>query len=374
MRRRDLLIRVAGLAGMMPIGLSASATNEPALGYLSVRADMHRRYYVSGIDHQGKIVFDLPLHGRGHSIAVHPNQHEAVVIARRPGRYLQPIDIQNGRLLNPLECGEDRHLYGHGIYSPDGSRFYTTENDFDGNRGVIVIRDVNDNYHRIDEFESHGIGPHELCLLSDQETLVVANGGIQTHPDFGRTPLNLAHMSPSLVYLNRHSGELIEKRGLQKSLHKNSIRHLAVGIDDTVCFAMQYQGSRTDRPPLIGMHQHGEKIRLTSAPRDILTAMRNYCGSVCADSSGQAFAVSSPRGGLITFWAAENTKYLGAIEIIDGCGIASGASPGEFFLSSGTGGLYRYRISDSRLDHLQPGNHASHLWDNHISQLSQRSA
>ena len=47
-------------------------------------------------------------------------------------------------------------------------------------------------FARVGEFPTHGVGPHELLLLGDGRTLAVANGGIETHPDFGRAKLNIA--------------------------------------------------------------------------------------------------------------------------------------------------------------------------------------
>jgi hypothetical protein len=216
-----------------------------------VRADRQRRYYISSIDMSGGRGFDLPLPDRAHGIAIHPSGEEAVVIARRPGSFLQRIDLRQGRLLERFDCNPQRHLYGHGIYSPDGRLFYTTENDFEGGRGVIAVRDVDEGYRQIDEFDSGGLGPHELRLLADGHTLVVANGGIRTHPDFDRTPLNLQTMQPSLAYIERLQGRLLESIKLPQSFHQNSIRHLALGSGDQICMAMQYQGSRDDRPPLI---------------------------------------------------------------------------------------------------------------------------
>jgi hypothetical protein len=38
-------------------------------------------------------------------------------------------------------------------------------------------------YKQIGEFEAHGMEPHDIALLSDGRTMVIANGGIRTHPD-----------------------------------------------------------------------------------------------------------------------------------------------------------------------------------------------
>ena len=169
-----------------------------------------------------QLSFDLPLPGRGHGLAVAPAQDQAVLVARRPGNFLLVLDLAGGRVAQRLEGQPDRHFYGHAVFSPDGRWLYTPENDFDAGRGVIGVRDVQQGYRRVAELPAHGIGPHDVKLLSDGHTLVVANGGILTHPDTGRTKLNLDSMRPSMVYLDARSGELLEQHALSGELHQNS--------------------------------------------------------------------------------------------------------------------------------------------------------
>ena len=368
MKRRRFLATLAAL-GTGPISFIGQAEQPTGLGYLSVRADRQRRYFLSGIDIRGRLNFDLPLPERAHAVALHPGGEAAVVIARRPGTFLQIIDLRQGRLLERLECKPGRHLYGHGIFSRDGKYFYTTENDFEAGRGVIGVRDVESGYKLVDEFDSGGVGPHELRLMPDTETLVIANGGIRTHPDFDRSALNLETMRPSLVYIDRRNGLLLETRHLPQAMHQNSIRHLAVGSGNRICIAMQYQGPRNETPPLVALHHRGETLKPLSAPPEILSAMKNYCGSVCADGAGECFAVSSPRGDLVTFWSREGS-YLKHTRVADGCGIAPGESAGEFLLSSGLGGLYRYSVADGELQPLILSGREDMLWDNHMTALS----
>ena len=92
-----------------------------------------------------------------------------------------------------------RHFFGHGVFSPDGALLYATENDFENAAGMIGIYDARANFERIGEFPTHGVGPHELLLLDDGRTIAIANGGIETHPDFGRAKLNIPTMKPSFV-------------------------------------------------------------------------------------------------------------------------------------------------------------------------------
>ena len=82
-----------------------------------------------------------------------------------------------------ISAATGRHFYGHGCLSADKSVLFTTENDYDAVKGVIGIRDAKD-FQSVGEYSSYGIGPHDIHLMPDGKTLVVANGGIQTHPDF----------------------------------------------------------------------------------------------------------------------------------------------------------------------------------------------
>ena len=205
------------------------------------------------------------------------------------------IDIDRGEALRRIDAAAGRHFYGHGAFSPDGRYLFTTENDFQTGRGMVGIRDAEDGYRQIGEFASEGIGPHELVLMPDGGTLAVANGGIRTHPDNDRAMLNLDTMQPSLAYLDLASGRLRDMFGLAPRLHRLSIRHLAVNPDGAVALAMQYEGSKRDRVPLVGVHEGGD-IRLLEAPPAIERRMRHYAGSVAFDRGGRLARGLLPAG------------------------------------------------------------------------------
>ena len=108
--------------------------------------------------------------------------------------------------------------------------------------------------------------PHDVALLADGRTMVIANGGIKTHPDSGADELNLPDMKPSLVYVDLATGDLVEEQILAAELHQLSIRHLALAASDTVVFGCQYRGPEDDAPPLLGFHRRGEKPVIVPAP------------------------------------------------------------------------------------------------------------
>ena len=356
-----------GLAGcLLPTSVHAETAAPGGPLYLSARADVAGGYRVTGFSAGGSRSFDLPLPGRGHSFAVRSEGRAAVHFARRPGRFALIVDLVRGTIARRLETPANRHFYGHGVFSRDGRLLYATENDFDGERGVVGIYDAYAGYRRIGELPSHGIGPHEIALLSDGETLVAANGGIATHPDLPRLKLNLPIMAPSLCFVDRRSGALRRELTLDTGLHRLSIRHLAVGPDDTVAVAMQYEGPAQDRVPLVALQHGGGRLRLLQGPRTVLRAMKNYCGSVCFDPSGRTIAVSAPRGNLVTFWDVGTGRHLSSAKVSDGCGVAAGAMPDEFLASSGRGGMI---VIDARSGTARPlalGGLEAARWDNHL--------
>ena len=202
---------------------------------------------------------------RGHSFAIDAAGGRAVVFGRQPGFALGfGLDGAAGPV--ELDLPQDRHFFGHGAFFDDGRLLAATENDFDGGRGVLGIYDASAGgaYRRVGEFDC-GIGPHEVLLLPDGKTLCVANGGILTHPDYGKLELNLDTMRPSLAYLDAASGKLLERVELDSALHRLSIRHLAVAADGAVWFGCQYMGPAGDRPALVGRHRRGQAPELFPA-------------------------------------------------------------------------------------------------------------
>lgn len=362
MHRRNFLKLAAGALVLGPVRLLASDGRQLLL---SCRADTANHYFLSAVDAAGRLHFDIPLPARGHGVTVRPGHGECVVFARRPGDYLWAVNLASGQVSHRIQAPAERRYYGHGVFEPAGRLLYVTENDFEAGRGVIGVYDAADGYKRLGELPGHGVGPHELKMLGDGRTLVIANGGIQTHPDMGRSKLNLPDMDPNLAYVDRHDGKLLGAYRPPAQWHQLSIRHLDVGPDDTVCVGMQYQGPKTHRPPLVALHRGQDGLQLVSAPDDIQARMTNYCGSVTCDSSGALFAISSPRGGIVTAWSARDGGYLGHVELADGCGIAAGQAARELLVSSGTGDIVRFGAGLARGDYADLSS-LGVRWDNHM--------
>ncbi len=310
-------------AGVMPLRGWASV-GEPK--YLSAARRPEDGYVLVGLRSDGTLAFSVDLPARGHAAAAHPERAEAVAFARRPGTYAVVLDCADGSVLARMEAPEGRHFYGHGAFSADGARLYTTENDYERAAGVIGVWDAANGYARLGEFASGGVGPHEMLRLPGQDRFAVANGGIATHPESGREKLNLDRMRPNLTYVDG-DGSVAQRVQIADDWHLNSIRHLAVDLSGQVAFAMQWQGDVWDAPALLGLHRLGEDVRFCEAPEAEHLAMKGYAGSVSYCGSGAWVAISSPRGGFVQRFNTASGVYLGAVGAADVCGI-SGAGMG----------------------------------------------
>lgn len=340
-------------AGLIPAPTWADA-GSPA--FLSAAAKPDGSFVLCGIGADLTIRFELPLPARGHAAAAHPVRPEAVAFARRPGTFAVVINCITGAATAMLSAPVGRHFYGHGAFSLDGSLLFTTENDYDAGQGRIGVWDARNGYQRIDEWDSGGVGPHDIKRLDGTDTLVVANGGIETHPDSGRSKLNIPTMAPNLTYIE--NGVVIDAVTLQSDMHKNSIRHLALGPDGQVAFGMQWQA---DGPvsSLVGVHRLGSAIELMSAPADDVRAMDGYVGSIAVSNDGQSIAITSPRGGLVQVFDVTQQRLTLSIPLTDVSGVAAVGS--SFAVSSGTGALRLLNAARQGLHHQ-----SNVRWDNHL--------
>ncbi|MCI4661824.1 MAG: DUF1513 domain-containing protein [Neomegalonema sp.] len=305
-RRRFLAAGAA--AGLAAQGLSAPAW--AACGgavLLSAASRPDNATWIIGLSREGKIAFAQPTPDRAHAAAAHPARAEVIAFARRPGRFAMVIDCASGKLLAQLDPAAGRHFYGHGAFTADGALLLTTENAFDEGVGIIGIWDTSDGYRRIGEVPSGGVGPHQILRLSSG-AFAVANGGIQTHPDFGRAKLNLPSMQPNLTYLSE-AGAILEQVAPPPHLHHNSIRHLAQTPDGRVAVALQWQGSPLQNAPLTAWHRRGEALEFLEHPQN--ARLKTYAGSIALSGDGAVLGVTGPKGGAVLFFDAQTGAPLG---------------------------------------------------------------
>lgn len=313
----------------------------------------------------GELLYTVPMPARLHGFARRPGSDEAVVFERRPGIHAYAFGCRSGRILGRFGSPGGRHFQGHGAFSRDGRLLFASENDFERGRGVIGVYAAEEGYRHIGAFASGGIGPHEILSMRHRDALVVANGGVLTHPATGRMKRNRDTMQTSLVILDTGDGRERYRFEPDTGFRQLSIRHLALARDDTIVFAAQYYGPAEDRPPLLGLRRPGADAAWLPIAGAQSKDLANYIGSVAISGSADRIALSVPRANGMLIVDADGGQ-VEKLAMQDGCGIRW-TPRGTLWLSSGTGAVVRRRDGGSEAMALEGGSAATlPVWDNHL--------
>lgn len=304
---------------------------------------------------------------RGHGLSQHPlHPTQVIMYARRPGNMAIVTDVLQQKVVNRFPVAKNRFFYGHGCFSSDGKTLFTTEGNSQTGEGKIGIRDAM-TYQQLGEFDTHGIGPHDVRMMPDGKTLVIANGGILTRPETGRKKLNLPEMRSNLTYLDVMTGQKIDEFRVPEA--KASIRHLDVAPDGTVAIAMQVQREAMNSEglvPLGAIQKPGKSIQLLSEPERLIAGMNDYMGSVAINAESRLAGFTSPRGNLVGFWDVDSYDFKGYHQLHDVCGIAVSQDKKRFMISNSLGEVRELdgqNLNENRANRaVYPGS----PWDNHM--------
>jgi hypothetical protein len=332
MNRRQVLAFLAALNVLpktSPAGdLTAAAAGTSLIGAAwrgPNKSDPYHAGVLAADWHAEKLTvrYSLPLPTRPHGITAEADGG-LLVIGVRPGTWLLRCD-KEGRVVQQVRGDDDTsttRLNGHAAAA--GDVLYTTETDIRSGRGRIGVRDRR-TLKKLDEWDTHGIDPHQL-ILDHRGQLFVANGGVpRTLSD---KKYDLHRMESSLVRLDGRSGRLLRQWRLEDP--RLSLRHLAWSHDpaeqlspdrpNTVVHPLgglprsgggTYKGeaylgiaiqAEHDDPaaraaaPLLAVLD-GDVLRIPSLDNDGV----GYAGDI-APAYDEGFAVSSHQAGLVQLW------------------------------------------------------------------------
>jgi hypothetical protein len=362
MQRRQFLqsVGLLGAAGLLCSPNWVLASNHNAV-FVSAASDLANQHYVVALTGDGKLLSKTAITNRAHDI-VWLGENRIAALSRRPFNRLFEIDITAGKLIRTVESAPNHHFYGHGFLDTSRGILVTSENHIETGKGQIVLRDAT-SMQQLAQYESGGIGPHQIAKMPNMDVLVVANGGILTHPARGRAKLNLDTMQPNLSYLALENGRLLDQ--VTPPDHQNSLRHLAVSQAGQVIVAGQYQGNKRNVQALVFSHRLGAPLSELAGDLPTWQQFEQYCASVAICEHSKTVSVSSPRGGLIGHWQLEDLSLLKTTAFTDCAGLS--ATPHGYFASNGKGELKFY----SQSLHEQGKQNITGLrFDNHILTLN----
>jgi uncharacterized protein len=312
---------------------------------LSAFEDARGDQYVGGLSLERREVFGARIPMRAHGCAVDPTDANRVLFfARRPGTHAFELRRDTLQVRSVFETGTGRHLAGHGMFSADGAVLLTPEHDYENIRGVVAVRDAR-TCEIVREIDTHGIDPHEIAWLPDGRTMLVANGGIMTHPRSFRRKLNIDTMDPSLCAIDTHSGECLEQWRLPD--HLLSIRHLALASDGTAVAGLQYEGERERTPGIVALHRPKGALQLLSAPADEMRKFAGYVASVALSEAHDLITAACPYGSGVACWTLREGRYLGFASATEPYGL-SRLADGSILASQRDGSAFG--VEESRLD------------------------
>ncbi len=342
-------------------------------GVANINGGESNEFSVVGIDNNRQIIWQTPIFERVHDIVVQPKHHlleviknrHIAVMGRRPSENFWIMDCQTGKILHHIQAEKNRHFYGHACYSLHGDLLYVSENNTENFNGMIGVYQVSNNYQKISEFPTHGIGPHEIILHPKGDKLIIANGGIKTERA-SREELNLETMQPSLVYLSLQKdnyGAVLQQ--VFPKHNQMSIRHLSVTNSGEVVIAIQFQGEKHLDIPLVLTHNFGEKNLteyISNIPNKDWRQFHHYLASIVVNPASNLLCVTSPLGNCISVFDMQNKTMIDTVKMADCAGISI-ADKG-FLVSDGQGRLSMLKVVDNKIiiDNIEHGL----AFDNHM--------
>jgi hypothetical protein len=367
-RMKELLTRRAFLGS---VAIAACGIGGAAAWYrreahlkgvlLSAFEDARGDQYVGGVTLETGTVFGARVPMRAHGCAIDPTDPQRTIFfARRPGTQAYEFDRNAREVRTVFTTPAGRHLSGHGVFSPRGDLLYVPEHDYEHVRGVVTVRDAR-TFAVLHEIDTLGIDPHEIAWHPDGRTLLVANGGILTHPRTFRRKLNIGTMDPSLCAIDARTGECREQWRLPH--HQLSIRHLAVTSDGSVVAGLQYEGAHA-APGVIAVQRPGTALRLLDLPAQITTRLKGYVASVAVSEPRDLIAAACPYGSGVACWSLRDARYRGFVTAAEAYGL-SRLADGSVLASQRDGTALRVEETRLRSQFLSFTSARPIRWDDH---------
>lgn len=301
-RRACLRMLALGLGVLAARGVTAEPAT-PAT-YVGIETSPGGRSSARFFTETGAAIGQTQLDFRAHGMAEH--QGSLVVFPRRPGNTFAVIDIDTLTVRAVVTAPEGRHFFGHGAFSADGQTLLVAENDLTTLQGAIGHYDMSGPMRRLGRLPLPGPGPHEIARTPNGDVFAIALGGLKTHPDYGRDPLNLHNFRSQVLFYDLARGDLTPL-GYWPGSEGVSLRHLAFDGLGRLYIGGQIPGGSPSSSASVVWLVEGETVTAL----DVAARFGGYVSSVAADQT-RALVSSKVTGQIVELNGAD---VLGAAEL-----------------------------------------------------------
>ena len=225
------------------------------------------------------------------------------------------------------------------MYSKTSNLLFLTENNYnydDYRSGSIGIYDPFRDFRRVGEYETYGIGPHEIKIAKNGK-LIIANGGILTNPDFPRVRLNLSDINSNLSVICQTNGKLQKQFKLSKEYKDFSIRHIDTQENNILAGCQIYNKSKNKSLSTV-FKCNKENLTFFKFPNKH-QKFDSYVGSIRVLSDKNLVYASFPRSGYVLAWNINTYKLTSTHRKFDVCGLAQIPRHELMLASSGQGNI-----------------------------------
>lgn len=331
--RRRFLGKVALGLG---VAVCQSAVARPAEGaaYVGVETsasnNLSRASFFSA---SGERVASVPLDFRAHGCATRGST--VVVFPRRPGNVFALLGRESLQIFGRVTAPPNRRFNGHGAFTVDGQHLLVTENDLETLSGGIGVYEIAHPIRRLGHIDLPGPGPHEIIRTAQKDRFFIALGGLETHPDYGRTPLNLSTFRSQILTFDFDSSA-VEPLGHWSGTEGISLRHLAEDGRGSLYVGGQIADARRATSQSIVWVAQGGKVESVPSTSHLM----GYVSSVAAH--GQTALVTSNEASVV--------MRLSGAQMIDRWQLDGASAIAMSQTISAVSGYASLSINDSRID------------------------
>ena len=347
------------ISGMNLLGLffsnSLLACIENKKFRLAAAYNYLQKNYYGIFNINGDLINKVDLPFRAHDSVIIPFLKQIVIISRRPKNKLYILDLNNKQIVKEITSPTNRHFYGHALYSKKTNLLYVAENLFtfdDERSGSLAIYDPSQNYKRVGEYGTQGIGPHEI-KLDNNNNIVVANGGILTNPNFPRVKLNINDIMSNITKVNIYSGKKIRTFNLKKKFKDYSIRHLDIDNNNEVHAGCQVYNRRKKNYGPLAFYSKENILYSYKIPKPLLINLKQYTGSIKLNLYTREIYCSFPKDNRVLVWNMYGKKIIKNYLINDVCGLAYDINNKNILISDGEGCIHSSEPDNSLKKHFK---------------------